>query len=522
MALGFDTLLDDDEPDTSDWRAAARQLLDSLKLPQFSRAGLDEIKRREGGFVPDAYPDTAGQNEPNPRYAIGYGLRTYQGQPVKAGMSITQQQADDEFQRQIDTDYNRYVRQANVPLGQNQRDALLSVAFNHPETAKRIVAKLNAGQPISQQDFTWSATYGGKPNQGLLDRRNAEYAQFNAQDTMLEPGNIDLFKQPKVQNPDGSVSTVDSFSVNIDGAEVLLPTVLPDGRHVTPDQAVQEYRRTGQHLGKFTTPQAATAYAQQLHDDYAAGKYDVPDWRDEARQLLAEVKFGPAGPEWETVAGGLHAPAGPPPVPPSASDLEKEIIRASHPSASRRGMQLDTEPFVGKPETPVTARSRTGQIYQTGETLPGLPPAQHPTQRELLAPAAENLNVEAQQQAEYERTRPRSLWEHLTLPPRPVTEAAAAEAERLRAFGAQEAARKAGAQGLPGFSTPAPGAPPPETLNQQALGAALSASSDVPFVPPGQEAERAASNLQIAASQATPLNAFFLGSSRVLPLIASR
>lgn len=89
------------------------------------------------------------------------------------------------------------------------------------------------------------------------------------------PGNIDLYQQPKVKNPDGSISTVDSSSYNLDGQEVLLPSVTPDGRHLnTDDEIIAEYRKTGRHLGKFASPAEATAYASQLHDDYAAGKYD--------------------------------------------------------------------------------------------------------------------------------------------------------------------------------------------------------------------------------------------------------
>lgn len=87
-------------------------------------------------------------------------------------------------------------------------------------------------------------------------------------------GNIDLFGQPIVQNPDGTTSTVDSSSYNIDGMEVLLPSVTPDGRHLrTPEEVVGEYRRTGRHLGKFRTPEEATAYASQLHNEYARGRY---------------------------------------------------------------------------------------------------------------------------------------------------------------------------------------------------------------------------------------------------------
>lgn len=88
-------------------------------------------------------------------------------------------------------------------------------------------------------------------------------------------GNIDLYAQPKVMNPDGSTSTVDSSSYNIDGVEVLLPSVTPDGRHLKgADAIVDEYRRTGRHLGMFPDVPSAKAFAEQLHNDYAAGKYD--------------------------------------------------------------------------------------------------------------------------------------------------------------------------------------------------------------------------------------------------------
>jgi hypothetical protein len=88
---------------------------------------------------------------------------------------------------------------------------------------------------------------------------------------MVQSGNIDLLHRPIVHNADGSISTVRSMSFeDEDGAETLVPTVAADGsRILSDDEAIDQYRKTGQHLGKFMSPEAADRYAEALHESQA-------------------------------------------------------------------------------------------------------------------------------------------------------------------------------------------------------------------------------------------------------------
>lgn len=100
----------------------------------------------------------------------------------------------------------------------------------------------------------------------MTETLHSPYGKYGA----TEPGNIDLTARPHAMWPDGSVSTVRSMGVNLDGRNYLIPTVSEDGRIMEPDEAIDEFYKTGNHLGIYDDQDTSDRAAQAIHEDQEA------------------------------------------------------------------------------------------------------------------------------------------------------------------------------------------------------------------------------------------------------------
>lgn len=147
----------------------------------------------------------------------------------KNQMSVYETEGYKNFRRQILGD----IRRGDIPSDEGQR-RLNDYVYNFRYEAEPVVAALEVAPA------TTNKAYYGK-------------------------GNIDLNNRTVVPLEDGGFATELSFSINDNGKEVLLPSVV-NGKVLSQEDAIKHYRETGENLGKFDTIGEANKYAEELHE----------------------------------------------------------------------------------------------------------------------------------------------------------------------------------------------------------------------------------------------------------------
>lgn len=141
-----------------------------------SEKGLELIKHFEGLRL-QAYRCSAHV------WTIGYGHTA----GVQPGDSVTAGQADSLLRQDIEESERSVARYVTAPLNHCQFDALVSFTFNLGAGNLRtstLLKKLNAGDYSgAAEEFPRWVSAGGKKLPGLVRRREAEKALFEAQES---------------------------------------------------------------------------------------------------------------------------------------------------------------------------------------------------------------------------------------------------------------------------------------------------------------------------------------------------
>jgi hypothetical protein len=96
---------------------------------------------------------------------------------------------------------------------------------------------------------------------------------------MMGQGNIDLANRPRIPTKNGGYQTVYTMTAGIDNGKVVLLPRIVNGKILSEQEALNHYRKSGEHMGLFHSQKAADAYDKKLHKDMGwIGKANK--WKD--------------------------------------------------------------------------------------------------------------------------------------------------------------------------------------------------------------------------------------------------
>lgn len=171
-----------------------------------------------------------------------------------------------QFQRQSQLTVT--VTPTNVLIAQ---DANGNIAYSEPYTGDLVAHATAETKRIKDEKIKAAEKQFKKYNMVLSPEEqwiklNPEQENKPSVNGMVEAGNIDLKKRPVIQNEDGTHSTVRTITIEEEGETVLIPTAI-NGKIVSNKEAIAHYRKTGEHMGKFKSEEAAEKYDKKIHKE---------------------------------------------------------------------------------------------------------------------------------------------------------------------------------------------------------------------------------------------------------------
>jgi lysozyme len=140
---------------------------------RLSANGLSRLKKLES-FSSKAYPDHKG-------YSIGYGHLIRAGDGLDRSSVISESRGAALLASDVSDAENAVIEAIDVPLSQNQFDALVIFCYNVGVSAfthSTLARKINAEDPTASNEFDRWIYASGEVNSALVDRRNVEQSLF--------------------------------------------------------------------------------------------------------------------------------------------------------------------------------------------------------------------------------------------------------------------------------------------------------------------------------------------------------
>jgi hypothetical protein len=106
------------------------------------------------------------------------------------------------------------------------------------------------------------------PNWSGLLEPSTTAIEYNPWEGRVSPGNLKIDGRIELPRPDNSISTMSTITIGLDGGKAaLIPTVI-NGIQLSPEEAIQVFKDTGEHFGIFDSEASANKYDEQMHNEH--------------------------------------------------------------------------------------------------------------------------------------------------------------------------------------------------------------------------------------------------------------